>query len=170
MEQTCILSRRIRVLATIFSILAVANGSAGAADSSSIATLNTITTISTTIPANGDLNPYGVARVPRTKGSLVEGRFLISNFNNGANQQGTGTTIVQIAPDGISSSAQRPGGGWKSAHDGRRPDDFAGGVPDRPRQQWQGDQDNCRASHQWSVGHDCGGRRQVGRTVCDQCA
>src|SRR6202041_2923223 len=70
---------------------------------SSIATLNTITTISTTIPANGDVNPYGVARVPRTKGSLVEGRFLISNFNNGTNQQGTGTTIVQIAPNGTSS-------------------------------------------------------------------
>jgi hypothetical protein len=103
MEPTCILSRRIRVLAMIFSILAVADRSARAADSSSIATLNTITTISTTIPANGDVNPYGVARVPRTKGSLVEGRFLISNFNNGTNQQGTGTTIVQIAPNGTFS-------------------------------------------------------------------
>jgi DNA-binding beta-propeller fold protein YncE len=100
MELTCLHSRRIRALALIFSILAVAYGSAFAA---SIATLNTITTISTTVPSNGDVNPYGVARVPTTKGSLVEGRFLISNFNNGTNQQGTGTTIVQIAPDGTFS-------------------------------------------------------------------
>jgi len=103
MELNRILSRRIRVLGLVFSIVAVADGSAFAADPSSIATLNTITTISTTIPANGDVNPYGVARVPRTKGTLVEGRFLISNFNNGANQQGTGTTIVQIAPNGAFS-------------------------------------------------------------------
>ena len=100
MELTCIHFRRIRALALIFSILAVAYGSAFA---DSIANLNTITTISTTIPANGDVNPYGVARVPTTKGSLVEGRFLISNFNNGANKQGTGTTIVQIAPNGTFS-------------------------------------------------------------------
>jgi DNA-binding beta-propeller fold protein YncE len=100
MELTRIHSRRIRVLALIFSILVAAEGSALAADSSSIAELNTITTVSTTIPANGDVNPYGLARVPRTKGSLVEGRFLISNFNNGVNHQGTGTTIVQIAPNG----------------------------------------------------------------------
>jgi DNA-binding beta-propeller fold protein YncE len=100
MEPTCILSRRIRVLAMIFSIMAVADGGAFAA---SIATLKTVTTVSTTIPANGDVNPYGVARVPTTKGSLLEGRFLISNFNNGQNQQGTGTTIVQIAPNGTFS-------------------------------------------------------------------
>jgi DNA-binding beta-propeller fold protein YncE len=85
------------VLGPALLFMTVANGSAGA---STIADLNTITTLSTTIPANGDVNPYGVARVPRTKGSLVEGRFLISNFNNGANQQGTGTTIVEIAPNG----------------------------------------------------------------------
>ena len=94
---------RVPVLAMALLSMAVANGSARAAYGSSIAALNTVTTISTTVPANGDLNPYGVARVPRTKGSLVEGRFLISNFNNGANQQGTGTTIVQIAPNGTFS-------------------------------------------------------------------
>jgi len=91
------------VLGMALLSMAVANGSARAAYGSSIAALNTVTTISTTVPANGDLNPYGVTRVPSTKGSLVEGRFLISNFNNGANQQGTGTTIVQIAPNGTFS-------------------------------------------------------------------
>jgi hypothetical protein len=60
----------------------------------------TITTIASTIPSNGDLNPYGVARVPSTTGSLTEGNILVSNFNNSKNLQGTGTTIVQITPSG----------------------------------------------------------------------
>src|SRR5271157_3053300 len=61
---------------------------------------NTITTISSTIPSNGDINPYGVWRVPRSVGMLKRGNILVSNFNNSANLQGTGTTVVQIAPDG----------------------------------------------------------------------
>ena len=56
--------------------------------------------LGSTVPANGDVNPYGVARVPRTAGRLVEGQFLVSNFNNAANQQGTGTTIVQMSGNG----------------------------------------------------------------------
>ncbi len=53
-----------------------------------------------TVPANGDVNPYGVAVVPKSTGKLVQGHVLISNFNNSGNLQGTGTTIVDIAPDG----------------------------------------------------------------------
>jgi DNA-binding beta-propeller fold protein YncE len=68
-----------------------------------IAQLHHIATISTTVPANGDVNPYGVAQVPLTRGRLVAGQFLISNFNNASNAQGTGTTIVEIAPDGALS-------------------------------------------------------------------
>src|SRR5215472_9870228 len=45
------------------------------------------TTLGSTVPSNGDVNPYGVARVPRTVVSLVEGRFLVSNFNKAANEQ-----------------------------------------------------------------------------------
>jgi hypothetical protein len=53
-----------------------------------------------TVPANGDVNPYGVAVVPRSTGELDEGHVLVSNFNNKANSQGTGTTIVQVSPGG----------------------------------------------------------------------
>jgi hypothetical protein len=56
--------------------------------------------VASTVPPNGDLNPYGVAIVPRTIGKLVSGNILVSNFNNSANLQGTGTTIMNIAPDG----------------------------------------------------------------------
>jgi hypothetical protein len=61
---------------------------------------STVTTVSPTVPANGDVNPYGVAVVPHSQGKLVKGDVLISNFNNSANQQGTGTTIVSVSPGG----------------------------------------------------------------------
>jgi uncharacterized protein (TIGR03118 family) len=52
-----------------------------------------------TVPANGDVNPYGVAFVPKDikpGGKLQPGDILVSNFNNSDNKQGTGTTIVRI--------------------------------------------------------------------------
>ncbi len=60
----------------------------------------TVTDVSSTVPANGDLNPYGIVAVPRTVGALVRGDTLVSNFNAASNSQGTGTTIVEISPGG----------------------------------------------------------------------
>jgi hypothetical protein len=77
--------------------------SAAAAPASGHAYLSRFATVSnvmSTIPANGDVNPYGVANVPRTTGALVQGDTLVSNFNAASNLQGTGTTIVQISPTG----------------------------------------------------------------------
>lgn len=91
---------RLRSLSLV-ALLAAAAVTASAAQPT-IGNLNTITPLASTVPANGDVNPYGVARVPKTQGNLMEGQFLISNFNSSANLQGTGTTIVQIAPDGSS--------------------------------------------------------------------
>ena len=54
--------------------------------------------IASTVPGNGDVNPYGVAVVGQSQGRLHRGNILVSNFNNSANQQGTGSTIVQITP------------------------------------------------------------------------
>ena len=62
--------------------------------------LTKIKTVASTVPANGDVNPYGVAQVKRTVGSLQAGHILVSNFNDSGNFQGTGTTIVDIGPDG----------------------------------------------------------------------
>ncbi len=59
-----------------------------------------IKVVASTVPNNGDVNPYGLVAVPTTVGSLVAGNLLVSNFNNSANLQGTGTTIVQITPNG----------------------------------------------------------------------
>jgi hypothetical protein len=56
--------------------------------------------VASTVPANGDVNPYGVVVVPRSQGRLHRGDILVSNFNNSKNLQGTGSTIVQISPSG----------------------------------------------------------------------
>jgi hypothetical protein len=60
--------------------------------------MHTIKAHASTVPKNGDVNPYGVAVVPRSIGLLEEDHVLVSNFNNAANVQGTGTTIVQVSP------------------------------------------------------------------------
>jgi hypothetical protein len=65
--------------------------------------LRSTSTVASTVPANGDVNPYGVALVPQTQGRLRRGHILVSNFNNQANLQGTGTTIVDVAPNGAVS-------------------------------------------------------------------
>jgi hypothetical protein len=61
----------------------------------------TPTVTGSTIPHNGDVNPYGVAIVGANAGGgkLVAGDVLVSNFNDSGNVQGTGTTIVEINPN-----------------------------------------------------------------------
>jgi len=56
--------------------------------------------VASTVPPNGDVNPYGVAFVPpRFPPSVLRpGDVIVSNFNNGSNLQGTGTTIVRVNP------------------------------------------------------------------------
>jgi hypothetical protein len=59
-----------------------------------------------TIPGNGDINPYGVAFVPShfpSGGTVNPGDILVSNFNNSLNQQGTGTTITKVPSSGSPS-------------------------------------------------------------------
>jgi hypothetical protein len=65
--------------------------------------LHDLTQVASTVPANGDVNPYGVAVVPASAGRLTAGDILVSNFNDKANVQGTGTTIVQVTPAGKTS-------------------------------------------------------------------
>ena len=68
-----------------------------------LAGLHTIDRIASTVPASGDVNPYGLVEVTSSVGRLRAGSLLVSNFNDRANEQGTGTTIVQVAPSGSSS-------------------------------------------------------------------
>jgi hypothetical protein len=51
-----------------------------------------------TIPDNGDTNPYAIVVAPVSAGRIHEGDILVDNFNNLSNLQGTGTTIVDFNP------------------------------------------------------------------------
>ncbi len=69
-----------------------------------LANLTTVSKIASTVPVNGDVNPYGIVLVPTSVGKLQAGQMLISNFNakESAKEtgQGTGTTIVQVSTAG----------------------------------------------------------------------
>src|SRR6516225_2825582 len=83
------------VLALVLSCAAMV-----AAQDSFLAGLKQVLPVASTVPNNGDVNPYGIFQVPVSSGDLVKGHFLISNFNNSHNLQGTGTTIMDVAPNG----------------------------------------------------------------------
>jgi hypothetical protein len=57
------------------------------------------TTLINTVPDNGDQNPYALVVAPVSAGTVKQGDVLIDNFNNAANLQGTGSTIVNYHPD-----------------------------------------------------------------------
>jgi len=57
------------------------------------------TTLINTVPDNGDQNPYAIVVAPVSSGDVKQGDVLVDNFNNAANLQGTGTTIVDYHPD-----------------------------------------------------------------------
>ncbi len=100
--------RHVMFSVIAMSLIAALLGLAGHAQAkdSNTAILNqfkAIDTVASTVPANGDVNPYGVAQVKSSVGNLVQGHILVSNFNDSGNLQGTGTTIVDVAPDGAPS-------------------------------------------------------------------
>ena len=96
-------TRRLACALTGLSILAAAAPGLAGDEHAVLPSLTKIATIASTVPGNGDVNPYGMAQIKRTVGKLQAGHILISNFNNSGNIQGTGTTIVDVAPDGAFS-------------------------------------------------------------------
>jgi len=88
---------------TVLAIAALALAAGVLADENGpfLDRFDTVNLVASTVPENGDQNPYGIVVVPRSVGLLKRGHILISNFNNGvANLQGLGTTIVQVSPEG----------------------------------------------------------------------
>jgi hypothetical protein len=55
-------------------------------------------TLISTVPENGDQNPYAIVVAPVSAGSVQKDDVLITNFNNDGNLQGLGTTIVDYNP------------------------------------------------------------------------
>jgi hypothetical protein len=82
--------------------IVVAQQTTGSADEAPtqglLASVRRHVTLTSTVPANGDLNPYAIVVAPVTAGKIHEGNVLVTNFNNKSNLQGTGTTIVDYSP------------------------------------------------------------------------
>jgi hypothetical protein len=100
------LTRRSAVVVALVSLtgttlgIAMTAGNAQANPQGFLSQFDSVVPGPSTVPANGDVNPYGIVVVPWSTGNLVQGGVLVSNFNNAGNAQGTGTTIVQEMPDG----------------------------------------------------------------------
>ncbi|SEG68492.1 hypothetical protein SAMN05216223_10898 [Actinacidiphila yanglinensis] len=85
---------------------AAPHGGPGGSDGSArpfVKPLKNVSTVASTVPSNGDVNPYGTVVIDKSAGRLHRGNVLVSNFNDAANQQGTGTTLVQVDPKGTAS-------------------------------------------------------------------
>jgi hypothetical protein len=55
-------------------------------------------TLTSTVPDNGDQNPYAVVVAPVSAGKIQKDDVLVDNFNDISNLQGLGTTIVDYNP------------------------------------------------------------------------
>jgi hypothetical protein len=51
--------------------------------------------LTSTVPANGDQNPYAIVIAPVSAGKIQKDDVLVDNFNDRNNLQGLGTTIVK---------------------------------------------------------------------------
>lgn len=56
------------------------------------------TMLTSTVPENGDQNPYAVVVAPVSAGAIHKDDVLVDNFNNSGNLQGLGTTIIDYSP------------------------------------------------------------------------
>jgi hypothetical protein len=87
-----------------------------------VTSTTTLKNLSTTVPSSGDVNPYGVAVVPHSVGNLVRGDVLVTNYNNKANLNGTGGSIVEINPN----TGQKQLFAWLTPHN--LPSTCPGGI------------------------------------------
>jgi len=55
-------------------------------------------TLSSTVPDNGDQNPYAIIVAPVSAGKVQKDDVLVDNFNDISNLQGLGTTIIDYNP------------------------------------------------------------------------
>lgn len=90
-------SLRITIACALLSALS-SGAAVQASDVGFLKGIHKFTTLGSTVPENGDQNPYAIALVPASVGRLRLGDVLITNFNNDGNLQGTGSTLMQYTP------------------------------------------------------------------------
>ena len=91
--------RNVAGIAVVLSFSALYAVSANAAEPKGmLETIHHHKILTSTIPENGDVNPYAIVVAPVTAGTIQKGDVLVDNFNNISNLQGTGTTIINYRP------------------------------------------------------------------------
>ena len=83
-------------LAAVLTVLAAPARADGA--QGFLETVKKHATLTSTVPENGDQNPYAVVVAPVSAGKIQKDDVLVDNFNDLSNLQGLGTTIVDYNP------------------------------------------------------------------------
>jgi len=73
-------------------------GAAAADAGGFLETIHHHVTLTSSVPENGDQNPYAIVVAPVSAGVIVKDDVLVDNFNDSTNLQGLGTTIVIYRP------------------------------------------------------------------------
>ena len=90
--------RSASLLAVSYLSIGLGSTSAARAADGFLGSIHNETTLTSTVPANGDQNPYAIVVAPVTAGAIQKDDVLVTNFNDGKNLQGLGTTIVDFNP------------------------------------------------------------------------
>ena len=91
-------SGRLILPALVVAALVTATRLPAAEPEAFLARLHHHTTLASTVPDNGDQNPYAIAIAPVSAGKIQKNDVLVDNFNDKNNLQGLGTTIVAYRP------------------------------------------------------------------------
>jgi hypothetical protein len=83
----------------VFGLALIAAAQPAKADSTSfLSKIKKHELLTSTVPDNGDQNPYALLVAPVSAGTVQKNDVLVGNFNNKGNLQGMGTTIVDYRP------------------------------------------------------------------------
>lgn len=90
--------RRAVCMSALAAALSPSNLAIAAQSGAFLDSIHRQMTLTSTVPDNGDQNPYAIVVAPVSVGVIQKDDVLITNFNNDGNLQGLGTTIVAYNP------------------------------------------------------------------------
>jgi hypothetical protein len=89
--------QRIPALLACTALILTAAGT-HAAETGFLETVRRHSIVTSTVPKNGDQNPYAIVVAPVSAGTIQKDDVLVDNFNDRNNLQGLGSTIVAYRP------------------------------------------------------------------------
>src|SRR5260370_20362028 len=92
------MTRHRSMLGALAAALLLPHAAQAAQPNSFLAGIHRQATLTSTVPENGDQNPYAIIVAPVAAGAVQKDDVLVTNFNNSGNLQGLGVTIVDYNP------------------------------------------------------------------------